>query len=546
MVSRGDAERALNAINGTPIRHGTAERAAVKSAKGKKGRDAAKLALAQAMEGAQPERQVAVDWALSKKDWEQRAEETDADTDAETGKEDESDDDSSADAGSDLDPEAVDELMHDGAEDETDDEENEDDEEMEAPVKPALPAPEEGTTLFIRNLPYQATEPELRDLFRSFGPLRYAKITMDKATQRSRGTGFVCFWQVESADAALRQARLVESEAGPGARGKPAAPAAAGAKNPFTLPSILTADASAPLTASLTLHGRVLSVTPAVAREQAGSLEAAARAAREKGDKRNTHLMREGVPFPNSPLARDMSESEKEKRLASFGVRKSQLGANPSLFISKTRLSVRQLPLFATDRILKRLAIYAVRHFGLEARAGERTDLSAEEKGDRTMSAALTGEDGLPKQKRTERQTAVVQSKVVRQQDRLDPLTGNGRSRGYGFLEMRSFIDALKVIRWANARPDVGKLMQEWWLEELEALVKRLKVAREKQEGNERVETDARLKRLAKRIEELQSGKQVEKAERGGLLQSEWWSRLAHCAATNTLPQSSSPSRTAS
>jgi nucleolar protein 4 len=162
------------------------------------------------------------------------------------------------------------------------------------------------------------------------------------------------------------------------------------------------------------------------------------------------------------------------------------------------------------------------------------------------MSAALTGEDGLPKQKRTERQTAVVQSKVVRQQDRLDPLTGNGRSRGYGFLEMRSFIDALKVIRWANARPDVGKLMQEWWLEELEALVKRLKVAREKQEGNERVETDARLKRLAKRIEELQSGKQVEKAERGGLLQSEWWSRLAHCAATNTLPQSSSPSRTAS
>ena len=50
--------------------------------------------------------------------------------------------------------------------------------------------------------------------FRSFGPLRYARITIDKATGRSRGTGFVCFWNTEHADAAIEEAQKVASETG--------------------------------------------------------------------------------------------------------------------------------------------------------------------------------------------------------------------------------------------------------------------------------------------------------------------------------------------
>jgi nucleolar protein 4 len=43
------------------------------------------------------------------------------------------------------------------------DEEAEDEEE-EKPVKPVLPAVEEGSTLFIRNVPFEVTEEELRTL----------------------------------------------------------------------------------------------------------------------------------------------------------------------------------------------------------------------------------------------------------------------------------------------------------------------------------------------------------------------------------------------
>lgn len=48
--------------------------------------------------------------------------------------------------------------------------------------------------------------------FYAFGPLRYARITMDPATGRSRGTGFACFWNKEDADKVIQQSELLRSE----------------------------------------------------------------------------------------------------------------------------------------------------------------------------------------------------------------------------------------------------------------------------------------------------------------------------------------------
>ncbi|KAL4401449.1 RNA recognition motif-containing protein [Malassezia pachydermatis] len=497
-VSKSDAAKAIDAVNGVELRHGAAEQALLKKAQGKKGRDAAKEALAQVHKTAQPARPVAVDWSLSQKDWLAQAEDNEAEpVDAELPisrkrpHEEEEEDEEDSESGDD-DSDAEESSSNSMQEDESTTE------------PPKLAPPEAGTTLFVRNLPYQATEQELKDLFRSFGPLRYARITMDPATKRSRGTGFLCFWKKESADALLHDADIVQRET-----------AAAGVdsslpkSNPFSVPSVITADPSAPLVARFTLHGRVLHVVRAVTRETAGQLEESARKLREKGDKRNTWLLREGVPFPNTPLAASLSETEIERRMRSFSIRRAQLGANPSLHVSKTRLSVHQLPLFVSNKMLKRLALHALRKFGDEVKAGERTDLDADEKADKTLSSnAKTSDSG----KNRPPPSVVVQSKVVLQNERVDPITGRGRSRGYGFLELRSFQHALKVLRWINGNKAVAKLLTQWWREELDALLTKLKVDNS---------DDARIR--AKRVESvLQDLEDKGKSEARGVLRLEF------------------------
>jgi len=128
--------------------------------------------------------------------------------------------------------------------------------------------------------------------------------------------------------------------------------------------------------------------------------------------------------------------------------------------------------MFVTDRTLKRLAIHAVREFDNEVKAETRAPLSRDE----LMDATLSPQANIGKKaKRGERATVVMQSKIVRQSDRIDPLTGQGKSKGYGFLEMRTHKDALKVLRWANNNPAVGALFKEWFAAELQDLEKRTK-----------------------------------------------------------------------
>lgn len=509
-VSRSDAARAIEAVNGVSLRHGAAEQAALKKAQGKKGREMAKEALEKVQARAQPARTVAVDWSLSQKEWLARTE------DGQAGAEDaptkrpraESDSDADSDADSDDDSE-------DGSEDDSEDADSDAASASSASeeTKPKLATTETGTILFVRNLPYQATEQELKDLFRSFGPMRYAKITMDPATKRSRGTGFVCFWQKESADAALHDAEIVQRETAAGMHdGKPPK------VNPFSVPSVITADPSAPLVARFTLHGRVLHVVRAVTRENASQLETSARKSREKGDTRNTWLLREGVPLPNTPLSKLLSEKEADKRMQNFSVRRAQLGANPSLHVSKTRLAVHQLPLYVSEKMLKRLALHALRAFTTEVKQGTRTDLDDEEKADTTASANIKSEPETEAGKKRPPPSLVIQSKIVRQNERADPISGKGRSRGYGFLEMRTFPHALKVLRWANGNKEVGDLLLQWWQEELEANIEKLKALPTPTD-----EDKARLKRMQTTFQDVkEGGGKAVKSEYRGMLRIEF------------------------
>lgn len=161
--------------------------------------------------------------------------------------------------------------------------------------------------------------------------------------------------------------------------------------------------------------------------------------------------------LPNAPAAETLPSVEIQKRTDSYNARRALLGSNPSLYVSKTRLSIRQIPTYVTERMLKSLATHAIQAFDEEVALGGRTGLSEEE-----MTRDEPASDGDKAQNKGKAILRVRQAKIVRQADRVDTLTGKGRSKGYGFLELREHADALRVLRWTNNNPDVLSLFSEW------------------------------------------------------------------------------------
>jgi len=224
----------------------------------------------------------------------------------------------------------------------------------------------------------------------------------------------------------------------------------------------------------------------AVTRNEATKLKEEGERRREKIDKRNVYLLREGgnvqhsrpvdsfthigtVITANSPAADSLPAEELEKRTNSFNARRNLLKTNPSLYVSKTRLSVRQIPPGVTEYMLRRLANYAIREFEEEVGRGEREPLDPAE-----MEGEEATERGREKKGKRSGQK-VKQAKIVRESGKVDALTGKGKSKGYGFLELHKHEDALRVVRWANNNRAVGELWDGWWKSEVAELVRKEK-----------------------------------------------------------------------
>ena len=56
--------------------------------------------------------------------------------------------------------------------------------------------------IYVGNLPFQATEDEIRNLFSPFGEVTSVNVIKDRETGRPRGFGFV---EMENADAAIQE-----------------------------------------------------------------------------------------------------------------------------------------------------------------------------------------------------------------------------------------------------------------------------------------------------------------------------------------------------
>lgn len=177
-LSKKDAEKAIQGVNGTKVVGGIASRPQGKKKKGKK--SAEKETEGEVVDES-PEvegRVVAVDWALSKERWEKtideaadegsssgeegEKEDTESGASDEDGEEDDEDEDAEAEQTLGVNDE---ESGSDNSGSENSDSEEDDDESMAEPATSSKPPPpEEGTTLFIRNVPFEATDEDLGTL----------------------------------------------------------------------------------------------------------------------------------------------------------------------------------------------------------------------------------------------------------------------------------------------------------------------------------------------------------------------------------------------
>jgi len=295
-------------------------------------------------------------------------------------------------------------------------------------------------TLFVRNLPFTCTDEDLEDHFFQFGSIRYARVVMDPGTERSKGTGFVCFYKKEDADACLRGAPR---------KSIPLDPENAKASKTTLANTSILQNEETDLTGQYTLGSRVLQVSRAVDRSEANRLneEGIAQRRKRNEDKRRLFLLSEGT-ISKSKLWDKLSPSERTMREASAKQRKTLVESNPSLHISLTRLSVRNIPRSIGSKELKAIAREAVVGFATDVKEGRRERLSKEElaRGGEEMAAAEAARKRSGK-------GVVKQAKVVFESaggSKVGESSGAGRSRGYGFIEYHTHRAALMGLRWLN------------------------------------------------------------------------------------------------
>ncbi|KAK2774879.1 RNA recognition motif-containing protein [Onygenales sp. PD_12] len=451
-------------------------------------------------------RTLAVDWAVDKTVWEDSQKPTDEATEEKQQAEKEKDDedkDGDEEGGDDM---SVDEESNEEEDDEDDDismDDAEGDEEEEDEEADKEPEDERNaSTIFIRNLPFSATDETLYDQFVPFGPVRYARVVVDPETERPRGTAFVCFYKGEDATACLRDAPK-----------RTDLPRAEDAKTRVsTIKHSVLEDENKDPSGKYTMDGRVLQLSLAVSRTQAAKLEAEGSSRRDERDKdkRRLYLLSEGTIASNSPLYAKLSPSEIAMREASAKQRQKLIKSNPMLHISLTRLSVRNIPRNIDSKALKALAREAVVGFAKDVKAGLRQPLSKEE-----LHRSTDSMKEAEKLRKSQGKGIVKQSKVVfegREGSKIDEKSGAGRSRGYGFIEYTTHRSALMGLRWLNGHAVGGggsaeekkkRLIVEFAIENAQVVNRRLerevKSRNHEEDGNRGGDRERRPQRGAGR-----------------------------------------------
>jgi len=128
----------------------------------------------------------------------------------------------------------------------------------------------------------------------------------------------------------------------------------------------------------------------------------------EEKDKRNLYLASEGYITPEMGTQMGLSKLDISRREEAMRAKKQKL-KNPNFFVSKTRLSVRNLPKNIREKRLKEIF----------------------------SDAALAAQE--PQEKKKKAKIKIKQTKVV--------MGDNEKSKGFGFVEFEEHEHALAALR---------------------------------------------------------------------------------------------------
>ncbi|XP_031149201.2 RNA-binding protein 28 [Sander lucioperca] len=269
----------------------------------------------------------------------------------------------------------------DESQDEEEDEEDEDGKEDDSAKKKAskklLPSDvKEGRTIFIRNLSFDTEEDGLEEVLLKYGELNYIKVVLHTDTGHSKGCAFAQFKTKVAADKCIAAAQD-EAENG-----------------------------------GIRVDGRKLLIVSAVSREDASKLKV--NKVKVETGTRNLYLAREGLIRAGTKAAEGVPEADMIKRTRFEEIKRTKL-RDISVFVSKTRLCVHNLPKSADSKKLKALCLQAVKG----------------SKGVRITECRVMYD------KKPEKNQVM------------------GQSLGYGFVQFQDHEHALSTLRYLNNNPDI-------------------------------------------------------------------------------------------
>ncbi|KAH9578592.1 RNA recognition motif domain [Trypanosoma melophagium] len=317
------------------------------------------------------------------------------------------------------------------------------------------------TQLFLKHLPLDTSEAELSQFFQSrFGKLRRVLLVRNKGTGALAGTGFLHCGSVELANTimehAQQNARELSATDRSDWREKTKDFSHSQEKR---MRFKMRTDAFMARDPFLTIRESRFTVHRVLSRTDSQEASAALRKKKKRtkvaaDDPRHLYLLQEGLILPDTPAARGLHPRYLEMVQADYEARKSQL-QNSNMFVSTTRLNVRNLPRTMSEKELRTLFATHVRSFL--------------KKNKKCVEKEKWGKYGPIKNIKLVKDSA-------------------GTSKGYAFIEFINHPIALHALRAINNNPtlfgDKRRLIVSFAVEDINAIQKLKRMRELRQQRN--------------------------------------------------------------